>query len=92
MQNMQFLPELRKFLKEKGIIYTVRGYDMSYKEVQVEGVGTCIRKPLGLAEDLSKYVELSGFKTVEEWRKKINMFIPRGKKAWLYEVRKKEVK
>jgi len=90
---MLFLPELAEFLKEKSYIYTVRGYDMTYKEIKVITVGTCIREPLGLvtiSESLNPYVSFSGFQTLKDWINKIKTFIKRGKPSWLYKVTVKE--
>ena len=86
---MQFLPELKKFLKKEGIIYTVRGYDMVEKDVHIEGIGVCHREPLGEVrdfKDLEQYVPQSGFPSLESWVKKIRRFIQSGGRMWLYKV------
>ena len=81
---MKFLPELREFLSEHEIIYTVWGYDMKAAVVNVEGVGRCRRTPLEkicTREELSPYVHLSGFESLKDWCDKINEFIvPNGDK------------
>jgi len=84
---MRFLPELRDFLREHGVIYTVRGYDMKPAWVEVEGVGRCRRVPLDevrTREELMPYVELSGFGCLEDWADKINEFCY--SRRWLYRV------
>lgn len=90
-RTMSFLPELRNFLKENGLIYTVRRYRMSDAIVEVDGIGECHRVPLGrvfVKEDLIRYYDLSGFKTVDDWWKKIKYFIPgSGSPMYLYEVK-----
>jgi len=87
---MSFLPELKAFLKENGLIYTVRKYKMVDAYVQVEGVGECHRIPIGEVkskEDLVPYVEWSGFLTVDAWWKKIKGFIPNEEDTkYLYRV------
>lgn len=86
---MQFLPELKTFLLSRRVIYTVRGYNMSDKDVYVEGVGWCHRTPMGVVrsfDDLAPFVLLSGFSTLEDWVGKIRAFIPVGRSAWLYRV------
>jgi len=84
---MRFLPELCEFLLERGIIYTVRGYDMKAATVNVDGVGRCRRTSLGkvyVREELSPYVHLSGFSSLSDWCDKINEFCYEDK--WLYKV------
>lgn len=86
---MKFLPELRKFLQELRIIYTVRGYDTRSVWVDVEGIGRCRRTPLGevhTRDELTPYVSLSGFSSVDDWADKINEFIVSGHKKWLYKI------
>jgi hypothetical protein len=87
---MSFLPELKAFLKENGLIYTVRKYRMVDTYVEVEGVGQCHRiliKEISSKEDLLPYVRFTGFSTVEDWWKKIREFIPRaGDPKYLYRV------
>jgi hypothetical protein len=89
-RTMSFLPELKAFLKENGLIYTVRKYRMVDAHVEVEGVGQCHRVPIkeiSSKEDLLLDVKFSGFPTVEDWWKKIREFIPRvGDPKYLYRV------
>jgi hypothetical protein len=73
------LPELKRFLLERGEIYTVRRYRMSEAYVEIEGVGRCRRIPLGKVSDVSQlkqFVSASGFDTAEDWWSKILSFIP----------------
>ena len=80
MKGMRFLPELAEFLKENGHIYTVRRYRYSLgdRNIQVDGVGTCQRQLVGThidtRRDLEPYVYKSGFKTANDWWKKIKEF------------------
>ena len=90
---MQFLPKLRDFLYRKGGIYTVRRYRYSTTEVYVEGVGRCKRRLIRYIsslqpyrEQLSSYVEQSGFASVDEWWVAIHKFIKVGEDMWLYKV------
>lgn len=79
MTRMSFMPELKKFLLENGLIYTVRKYRMVKADVEVEGVGVCLRAPIGTIssqEDLLPYVENSGFPSVKDWWDKIRHFVP----------------
>lgn len=89
MTEMQFLPELKKYLIEHGIIYTVRKFNMSEGRVRVEGVGICHRKPLGeivLQMELEGYVSQSGFASMKEWLAVIRRFVPVNVRMYLYEV------
>ena len=89
MKSMRFLPELKAFLSQQGVIYTVRGFKMTRAEVHVEGVGVCSRVLIDRVvgqEGLIPYVSQSGFDSLETWVKKIAQFIPEGGDAWLYEV------
>ena len=84
---MKFLPELRDFLREYKVIYTVRGYDMRPAWVNVDDVGRCRRTPLGRIhnrEELVPYVDLSGFSSLGDWCDKINEFCYGDR--WLYKV------
>ena len=79
MTKMSFMPILKNFLRDHGVVYTVRKYKMVEKVVEVEGIGECRRIPLGSIskkEELLPYVELSGFDSVEAWWDKIRYFVP----------------
>ena len=87
---MNFIPELKSFLKEKSEIYTVRKYDLRDECIEVEGTGWCNRikfsKVLDKAE-LLPYVPLSGFPTLSLWWEKILHFIPhKDSPKYLYHV------
>lgn len=89
MKKMAFLPELAFYLKEYKTIYTVRGYCMSEANVEVEGVGRCLRVPLGVIEhkdDLLPYVSQSGFSSIEGWWAKILSFVSPRAPKYLYKV------
>lgn len=79
MKGMKFLPDLAKFLRENGCIYTVRRYRYSLGDtpVSIEGVGPCDRvhiRQVSRKEDLTDYVQLSGFQTADDWWHKIREF------------------
>ena len=84
------MPKLGKFLRENGVIYTVRKYKMADKIVDAEWVGYCKRTYLGKVKDfkdLEPFVKESGFETVEDWWEKIKEFIPSKKDSmYLYKV------
>ena len=91
MAAMQFLPELKKFLKSNGKIYTVRKYKYPPNSlVLVLGVGKC-RRTL-VASDVSKeylnnYYHYSGFSSTSDWWSKIVQFIPNSEYIkYLYKV------
>lgn len=88
-KTMQFIPELRKYLREHRTIYTVRKYDMSSALVLVNDVGPCRRIPiseLDAQEDLKPYVAESGFSSTFDWWTKIKEINPRTKVFYLYKV------
>lgn len=98
---MQLLPQLKDFLRTKGFIYTVRDYEaLETIEVMVLNVGICRRVYMGVVDnygDLQLCIEFSGFKTVEEWIKKLRWSNQNGKTMYLYklelvrEFQKKEI-
>lgn len=86
---MMFLLELREFLSSNGRIYTVRRFDVVKKEVEVLGVGTCLRTPMGavpFAISIDTYTSQSGFPTFKAWMRAIRRMIPPGKPWYLYKV------
>lgn len=92
MRKMEFAVGcVRECLCREGRVFTVRSYCLEgrfYRIVQVDGVGLCWRELVGevtCKEDLLKFVELSGFSTVDEWWNKIVSFCG-GKQKWLYKV------
>ncbi len=89
MPTMQFFPELKDFLREKGLIYTVRRFKMVRANVLILKVGGCLRDPIKQVyriEDVAEYAEVSGFPTAEDWWKKLQSIIPRGAPMYLYKV------
>ena len=79
MKKMMFLPKLTAFLNAHEYIYTVRKYRYSLPDpyVQIDGVGVCSRArvdQVNRKEDLTSYVDKSGFATIDEWWKKIKAF------------------
>ena len=98
--NMAFsVPCVHRFLKEKGYVYTVRGYRMRDMKVNVKDIGVCVRKRcvkrngndlVMNKEDLKKLVEYSGFDSLDAWWDKINMFCG-NKNKWCYFVKVKNV-
>lgn len=88
-RKMSFLPELQEFLKENKLIYTIRKYDMDERDVEIEGVGICHRKPLGKIEhkeSLGVFVKSSGFDSLQAWLQKVKLFSRPGDDLYLYEV------
>lgn len=89
-RKMRFdVRQVRDCLVEQRKVYTVRSYNASDGEVEVSQVGLCRRRNLGEVssrEELSDYVALSGFNTLDEWWGAILRFIKDGKPKWLYEV------
>ena len=89
MNSMTFLPELTTFLVIHKTIYTVRKYSYPSNVCSIEGVGVCTRiavKRILCVEDLTPYVDLSGFKTAQEWWKKIRKFAGSDNRLILYKV------
>jgi hypothetical protein len=76
MTKMSLLPELAEFLNAHGILYTARRYLKlsSGEEIDVEGVGTCIRfyvAQIARKENLAPWLSCSGFQDTTTWWKKI---------------------
>ena len=94
MSVMHFLPELKAFLIQEGVIYTVRMYRYTNPEAVVSDVGrverTLVAEGLPGELDLASYVTKSGFGSVEAWLRKIRHFIPESYPAFLYKVVVKE--
>lgn len=66
-------------LVEKGKVFTVRAWGDYAKEsiVEVEGVGKCKKIRIGVVkckDDIARYVNLSGFGSVDEWWNKVLSF------------------
>jgi len=92
MKIMQLMPPLKVFLKKHRTIYTIRKYNMTCAEVDIDGL-ICRRIPLGRIlskEALEPYVKESGFETIDAWWTKIKEINPRIKEFWLYKVEIKE--
>jgi ribosomal protein S26 len=97
--KMQFkIPCVFDFLRKNGFVFSVRGYDMKDKFVEVEGIGKCWRKkirevsePKDLADEdvLDDYAEFSGFRFSLDWWSVIEKFCKR-KSKFLYLVMKVE--
>ena len=94
MADMEFMIPLMNFLREHGEIYTVRAYAYGRPDCNVVGVGPCRRELIAVSNvrDLAqnRYVALSGFDTVLEWREAISKFIKGNKTAFLYKVEVKK--
>jgi len=93
------VPCVHEFLKDKGFVYTVRGYCMRDMKVNVKGIGVCDRKRcvkrngsdlVERKEDLKKLVKYSGFTSLDDWWDAINGFCG-GRHKWCYFVRVKNV-
>lgn len=89
MKSMQFSVRcVREALRRDGLVFTVRGWDMSDAEVWVEGVGRCWREKVcevyGVG-DLMRFLVHSGFESSDRWWEKIEGFCG-GRRKWLYRV------
>ena len=93
MGKMAFDVEcVKRCLTEHGKVFTVRSYCLDNANVQVEGVGTCrrirgfeVRNKSDIAD--KKFVNLSGFDSVDTWWGKICGFVGNRRK-WIYLVKK----
>jgi len=89
MSIMRFMPRLRRLLADRGFIYTVRRYHYGPGNVDVPDVGECRRTLVGKvtkAEDLTSYVDNSGFPGHWSWWQQIIRFIPQGDDMYLYKI------
>ncbi len=91
MSVMQFIPELARYLRQYGHIYTVRAYHYSTSEANVPGLGPVKRELVMQLDEsglslLEEYVVESGFATLEGWVSKIRHFIPSDRPIYLYRV------
>ena len=63
--KMQFnITCVKEHLREKGFVFTVRGYDLKDGFVEVDGIGRCYRRKIGEIKDvwkLGNYSAFSGF-------------------------------
>ena len=91
MNKMQFdVKCVRDCLVTNGAVFTVRsweGYSVLSK-VKVDKVGLCTKKRVMRVtrkEDLTQYISLSGFTSLDDWWAKIASFGACG--GWLFEVR-----
>jgi len=80
LKTMQFIPELKNFLRKHGEIYTVRQYGAPNALIAIEELKHLYKrervKEIKTWDELAPYVPLSGFGSLEDWRAKINSFIP----------------
>lgn len=89
MKNMAFVPELARFLRTTGCIYTVRAYKYTGSVCEVEGTGKCTRslvRQVYRLDELKEYVASSGFALPSEWFRAIRSFIKSGQAMYLYKV------
>lgn len=89
MSNMDFLPRLKDYLRDHGLIYTVRKYKYDSSTCEVEGVGLCKRelvKQITELSELKPYVSQSGFSTMAGWSVRIRGFINSHAEMYLYRV------
>jgi hypothetical protein len=77
--KMQFkIPCVFNFLKKNGFVFSVRGYDMKDRCINVEKIGKCWRKKIDRIykkQDLINFVVFSGFSKMEEiflWKEDIS--------------------
>ena len=82
---------VRECLRREGRVFTVRSYCLEgrfYRFVHVDGIGLCWRelvREITCKEDLSQFIQFSGFTTVDEWWNKIVGFCGDDRK-WLYKI------
>ena len=91
MNEMRFdIKCVKDCLVNNGAVFTVRsweGYSVLSK-VTVDGVGLCTKKRLirvTRKEDLTQYLSLCGFASIDDWWVKVCSFGACG--GWLFEVR-----
>ncbi|KAB2945282.1 hypothetical protein [Candidatus Methanoperedens sp. BLZ2] len=91
MNKMRFdVKCVKECLAKNKIVYTVRTWEgyTALSNVEVEGIGPCTKKRLMRVtgkEDLTKYLSLSGFGSLDDWWSKIRSF--GACSGWLFEVR-----
>jgi hypothetical protein len=90
MSNMRFdVKCVKDCFVRNSIVYTVRsweGYSLISK-VEVDGIGLCTKKRImrvNRKEDLSPYLSLSGFTSLDDWWAKVCSF--GACSGWLFEV------
>ena len=78
---------VRDCLLNNKVVFTVRSYLYDNKESEFDGgkIKRFLIREVDCKEDLSDFVKLSGFDSVDEWWDKIVMFC-RDKKKYLYLV------
>jgi len=91
MAKMRFdVKCVRDCLVTNGVVFTVRswgGYGVM-GIVEVDGVGKCSKKRVmrvSRKEDLTRYLSLSGFSSLDDWWAKVKSF--NACDGWLFEVR-----
>jgi len=77
---MRFIPRLTKFLRDNGIIYTLRECKYTTPQCFVPSVGECRRILIGeltqvSEEDLQTVVAQSGFPDAASWLKVFRTFV-----------------
>lgn len=83
------VPVVLECLKRHSKVYTVRTWETQdkFSVVEVNNVGSCVKEKIckvsGMT-DLVQYVQLSGFKSAEEWWNKVTEF--KATEGWLYLV------
>jgi hypothetical protein len=92
MSKMEFAVGcVRECLLRQGRVFTVRSYLVEGRFgriVAVDGIGLCWRELVGQVnckDDLAKFVEFSGFTSVDDWWNKVVQFCG-SKDKWLYKV------
>jgi len=89
MANMAFnVKQVREYLLNYGTVATVRGYHYQTDIAMVQEVDLRVKRELIFEifseQDLTDFVEISGFKTASEWWKQIKHFC--NGRMWLYRV------
>jgi hypothetical protein len=91
MAKMRFdVKCVKDCLVNNGVVFTVRSWEgySPLSKVEVDGVGLCTKKrvmKVSRKEDLSQYLSLSGFTSLDDWWAKIASF--GACDGWLFEVR-----
>lgn len=91
MSKMRFdVKCVKDCLAKNKIVFTVRSWEgySALGKVEVNGVGLCTKKRVmrvSRKDDLTQYLSLSGFISLDDWWAKLCSFGACG--GWLFEVR-----
>jgi hypothetical protein len=91
MAKMKFdVKCVKDCLVDNGVVFTVRSWEgySALSKVAVDDIGLCTKKRLlrvNRKEDLTQYLSLSGFVSLDDWWAKVRAF--GACSGWLFEVR-----